>query len=126
MTELDDAWLLAERQRYDALSDHYDRAVLSLAGGALALSIIFADRVAAKPAVQPHLLGWAWTSLIISMLFITFSYVPSIKQYGDRITQPIGEEKDLHNWPGWMSNLGAVALTVGLGLLARFAFVNLI
>jgi hypothetical protein len=45
----------------------YDRTILSLAGGALALSITFMRDIAASPPKAPLLIGLGWIALLLSM-----------------------------------------------------------
>lgn len=57
--------------REDALQsgERYDKAILSLAGGALALSVTFLEKIAPHPFTWSYgLLGLAWLCLIVAIL----------------------------------------------------------
>lgn len=62
--------------RSDSLevSGRYDKAVLTIAGGALALSVAFLEKIAPHPiSWTPWLLGTSWLSLITSTLLELFA-----------------------------------------------------
>ena len=66
--------------RNDSLqvSDRYDKAILALAGGALALSITFLEKIAPHPAGWTfYILGTAWLCLIGSLLLEMFALATS-------------------------------------------------
>jgi hypothetical protein len=66
--------------RNDSLqvSDRYDKAILALAGGALALSITFLEKIAPHPAGWTfYVLGTAWLCLIGSLLLEMFALATS-------------------------------------------------
>ena len=55
--------------------EHYDKAVLTLSGGALGVSFAFMREVIGPGAVQAeHLLFWSWASWGTSITAILFSY----------------------------------------------------
>jgi hypothetical protein len=73
--------------RKDSLevSGRYDRAILALAGGALALSITFLEKIAPHPAAWTFLvLGAAWITLIASVL---------LELYALALTQTVTNEQ---------------------------------
>jgi hypothetical protein len=80
------------RDRYDAyikdkdslrndslqVSDRYDKAILALSGGGLALSITFLEKIAPHPARWTFfILGVAWLALIGSLLLEMFALAKS-------------------------------------------------
>lgn len=73
---------LAVRQSYDAaeleMSGRYDKWILTLAGGALGLSITFIEKIATHPV--PETLCWlkgSWFFLILALLLALVSLVTS-------------------------------------------------
>ena len=74
--------------RKDSLevSGRYDKAVLALAGGALALSITFLEKIAPQPAAWTFiLLGAAWLCLIASVLLELYALSTSQTVTNERI-----------------------------------------
>jgi len=64
---------LSCRDGYDKaeleVSGRYDRWILTLSGGALAISIVFSDKIAPIPAAHTlHWLEWSWFSFVLSLL----------------------------------------------------------
>jgi hypothetical protein len=110
------------QQQYDALHFAYDRTVLAMAGGALALSVTFVSQIAPE-VVDSWKLGWAWAMLVASLLFIALSYIPSIRAHRRELMSMD------HKWLGRIADglsIGAgLLLALGLGSLAWFAFTNL-
>jgi len=127
------------------ISGRYDQWILTLSGGALAISLAFLEKIAVKPAASTlFLLGWAWVGLIVAMLSALIAILFS--QYGlHRRTELIDAEykafcesqvsgnsaigvcnsnfmvriADKLNW------VSVLAFVVGVGFLCRFAFANL-
>lgn len=54
--------------------DSYDKAILSLSGGALGISIAFIDKLAADAPLRPGLLLTSWSCWAISLILILFSH----------------------------------------------------
>lgn len=117
------------QQRYDSLHDLYDRAVLTLSGGALALSVTFVSNAAASPPVGQERLAVAWICLGVSVLLITSSYIPSIESHRRILLTSDDEDDDDSDTAGTLAYVfsldAGVLLAVGLSLLAWFSFDNL-
>lgn len=104
----------------------YDRTVLSLAGGALALSITFMRDIAGDSPRAVVLLGLGWLALIISMGLIVSSFPISKLAVEMRWIHDQQKGHELSN-KAWRRSLRAgVFLAVGILLVAAFALWNLI
>jgi len=75
------AYLEARKQYDDAeleVSGRYDTWILTLAGGALGLSITFLEKIAPHPQIDTLCwLKWSWVALIVSLLAALTSLVTS-------------------------------------------------
>lgn len=109
-------------QHYDALQLAYDRVVLTLAGGALALSITFVSQIA-RSAIDSWKLAWGWGFLLASLLFVALSYIPSIRAHRRELDGKPHRTLDLIA-DGFSMAAGPL-LALGYGYLAWFAFTNL-
>ncbi|HEX6299299.1 MAG TPA: hypothetical protein VF148_02395 [Acidimicrobiia bacterium] len=104
----------------------YDRTVLSLAGGALALSVTFIRDIAADQPRLPVLVGVGWLALILSMGLIVSSY-PISKHAVEQRWNHNQKRGDLLRERAWRRSLAAgVSLSLGALLVAAFAWLNLI
>lgn len=98
--------------------DSYDRALLSLSGGGLAVSLVFLkDVVGTQALTSRDLLLWAWITWVLSILAVLASYFFSHRALTTAVTQvdsgTIHEER-----PGRVST----KLTVGLNLASGLMF----
>jgi len=119
---VDSAWRDKVHDQYDRLHATYDRTVLTLAGGALALSVTFITDVV-PTASEAWRLGWAWALLVLSLAFIALSYIPSIRAHRRVL---LGLEGKWWGRTADVLSIGAgLLLAAGLGFLAWFAFANL-
>jgi hypothetical protein len=109
-------------------SDAYDKAIMTLAGGGLAISITFVHEVAPHP-VHKGWLAWSWGLLALSLGLIFLSFLASQYAISRRI-----KEWDKHpvwgwNVPGWMTAtlnlLSGGAFIAGVVCLVRFAWFNI-
>ena len=141
--------------REDALQsgERYDKAILSLAGGALALSVTFLEKIAPHPFVWSYaLLGVAWLCLIVAILLELYAlaktqtvtnmqmdlagaeylaYLRSSPE-GQSVAPPASEpvkpqeEIDRHKKRTRGLNTWSLrSLTAGIGLICLFSLVNL-
>jgi hypothetical protein len=123
-------WLVTAE--HDASRD-FDRAVMTLAGGALGLSVTFIHEIVARPVPCSVVwLGLAWGCLALSLLAILVSILTSqhalrlaIKQVDDQTVHRV------HRPGGWLSGVteglnvtAALALVLGLMFLVVFALLN--
>jgi hypothetical protein len=101
----------------------YDRHLLALAGGALGLSVTFVKNLATSPPVSLTTLGWSWSMLVLSLVSTVFSFRAAAFTARRAID---GKDIKKLNWfNDALGMLGGVAFVVGLGLMARFAYLNI-
>jgi hypothetical protein len=128
MVETDD-WG-EDRRRLTALhekaTEAFDRAIMTLAGGALAISIAFIHDVARHPR-HVWVVGLSWLCFAASLLLILVSFLTSERavvkmiERGDAGDEEIGRGRltDVVNWGS------AGTFIVGVVLLVTFAWLNL-
>jgi hypothetical protein len=109
-------------QNYDALQLAYDRVVLTLSGGALALSVTFIAQIAPE-AIDSWKLAWGWGFLLSSLLFVALSYIPSIRAHRRELAGKAHQALDAI--ADWLSMVAGPLLVLGYAYLAWFAFTNL-
>jgi hypothetical protein len=118
-------WLVTAHQ---SSSQAYDKAIMTLAGGALAISLTFIHDVAPHP-VRRNLLVLAWLLLALSLLLILVSHLTSqeaiLNQIADIDEPPSTPRRDMAGWLTTCSNWGAGASFVaGVVLFVIFAWKN--
>lgn len=119
-------------------AEQYDKAMLTLSAGALALSITFVEKIAPNPDPNTNwLIGWSWICFIIAMLGTVSSFLTSQaacrKQrdlWDKRVkginTTPIDQEKNsFSDATRWFNGSSFFFFFVGVILLAIFSFENL-
>lgn len=118
-------------------SDQYSKAILTLAGGSLALSITFIEKVAPSPTRGSlWFLGFAWASYAFSMLVTTtsfllaqFAYMRQIDISQAALLDQTGQSVEPTNpYVPWMKRLdlsGLILFALGLALTLTFATINL-
>jgi hypothetical protein len=119
-----------ERKRltdlHEKATDAFDRAVMTLAGGALAISIAFIHDVAPHPR-HKWVLGLGWIMFAASLLLILLSFLTSeraiVGMVGrlDRADQEIPRGK----WTDYLNWTSAGAFILGVAFLVLFAWLNL-
>lgn len=123
-------WLVAAEQKSQ---DEFDKAVLSLSGGALGISFAFLkDIVGTQPLIQPAFLLVAWTTWGLSILAVLASYYLSHLALRRTIAQ-VDDQSIYRTKPGGMFALftailnaaGAMLFVVGVCCITYFAGVNL-
>ncbi len=115
------------------LNDSYDKLVVTLSGGALALSITFLkDIVSLKDAEFVWMLILSWSLFILSLASIFGEILFGIEAYKKAVTQldedTIRSEKVgglFSSLTKWFSRIAAVSLVVGLLTISLFIFLNL-
>ena len=133
--------------------ERYDKAVLSLAGGALALSVTFLEKIAPHPFVWSYgLLGIAWLCLIVAILLELYALaktqtvtnmqmdlagadylaylrsLPEAQSAGATPSEPVKPQKEIdeHKKSTRSLNTGSLrSLTAGIALICLFSLVNL-
>src|SRR5436190_21011952 len=138
------------RERYDAFieerktlfqtakdaSDQYSKAILTLAGGSLGLSITFIKEIAPSPSRGSLvLLGLAWVVYAMSMLATTtsfllgqFAYMRQIDLSQAALLGDGESSNTVNRYVPWMKGLdiaGLLLFALGLGLTLTFAMMNL-
>jgi uncharacterized BrkB/YihY/UPF0761 family membrane protein len=116
-------WLVSA---YENATQSFDKAIMTLAGGALGISIAFIHDVAPKPE-HKWILGVAWTLFALSLLLILASFLMSQHAILDMMRQ-IDEdvEKVARGKATDRLNRGsASAFVLGVIFLVIFAVYNL-
>jgi protein-S-isoprenylcysteine O-methyltransferase Ste14 len=120
----------AERKRllllHEKATESFDRAIMTVSGGALGISIAFVHDVASKP-VHRWVLGVSWLFFALSLLLILWSFltmeratVRMLGQMEDEVEEiPRGKLTDYANWGS------AAAFICGVVFLVIFAWLNL-
>ena len=124
-------------------SAQFDKAILTLAAGAIALSITFIDKIAPTPQKSTLIfIAISWLSFIISLLSTLISFLTSQKACYKQI-QIIEHEFDLNNshaenskdkkthniFSVWTDRLNVISITsfiIGVVFLAIFSISNII
>lgn len=112
--------------------EDFDKAVLTLSGGALGISFTFLkDIVGANPIAEPTFLIWSWRLWAGSILCVLFSYFLSHLSLRKAIAQvddgTIYDQKPGGIWATWTAFLniaGAALFVMGVLMLTYFASVN--
>ena len=118
-------------------AEQYDKAALTLSGGALALSLTFIDDIAPNPIqCTLWLIGFAWLSLIVSITAVMISF--QLSQSASRRQREIWDEAFLadddqllkvpNKYSWWTDALNKTSLAtfiLGIILMSIFALTNL-
>lgn len=115
------------------LSESYDKLLITLSGGALALSITFLkDIIGSKDINCPSLLLISWALFVVSLSSILGEILFGIKAYKEAIRQVDdgtihtekrgGNASSVSTFLHWFS---AICLILGLIFISLFAFYNL-
>lgn len=124
---------LEERRRLIAshqdASDAFDRALMTLSAGSLALSIAFVKDIAPDPvAVWPLKLSWILMGL--ALLFIVTSFAMSV-QVHKQLIDGIDAKRSYDDEPwwvrsgvSWLNGLSGGGFVAGAALLILFAMKN--
>ena len=105
-------------------SQDYDRAILTLSSGALALSATFLHDIARNVAsASLDLLTASWVALIAAIISIVASFQTS--QLATRQEMLNKDSKYAFRATVVLNVLGGLGFIGGMVLFARFAFVNL-
>lgn len=115
-------WEAASRAELSASQD-YDRAILTLSSGTLALSATFLKDIAQTPAKSIVLLEVSWAALIGAIIAIILSFL--VSQWAIRAeARNEGLRFGVKGIVG-LTLFGGVAFVLGIVLFATFALVNL-
>ncbi len=120
-------WLV---KAHHTASQDFDRAVMTLAGGGLGVSIAFVRDIAPHPT-HKWMLGVGWLGFTLSLVCVFVSLLTS-QATSLRMIEDIDENRDSRerfNMPGWatdlLNTLAAVFLVSGVGFVVLFALYNL-
>ena len=109
-------------------SEAYDKAVMTLSGGALAISLTFIHDVAPHPT-HKGLLAWSWGLLALSLLLILVSFVASQYAILRRIKEEDGLPVSRWNLPSGatvaLNFASGAAFIAGVACMVRFAWFNI-
>jgi hypothetical protein len=123
-------WLVKSEHQ---ASQDFDKAILTLAGGALGLSLVFIDPIKLTGLVrEPWLLVLSWFSLASSLLAGLASLLTSRRALRTCIAQldgdRLGRETPGGRWAGfteWLNLAAAGLLVGGVICLVTFAWLNI-
>ncbi|MEN8234193.1 MAG: hypothetical protein ABFR89_04655 [Actinomycetota bacterium] len=110
-----------------------DRLVMTLAGGALVLSVTLLTSIVEEPRTVWALEG-AWGLLALSLVAVALSYTLTeietdkrLRAIGEWLRQPTlkrGPKESKHTWSTWTNRASVALLIVGLVFLMKFAIDN--
>ena len=110
----------------------YDRTLLTLSGGALALSLAFIRDIAPAPVSRPKFLLWAWVLWVVALLITVGSFYIShlalTKAMAQVDDETIHERSQGGRWTTVVKVLNPVAglaFMAGVVLIVCFAYANL-
>jgi hypothetical protein len=137
--EFDVAALLDHRKRLDELRVNqltsYDKAVLTLSTGAIALSLLLLQWVSSRHAPEDiYLIAASWVALLVAILANLFSYQTSYEDVTREIAKldqdilagrAISEDGNLfRSLTVFLNRLSLGSFAIGSALLFWFAYVN--
>ena len=115
----------------------FDKAILTLAAGALAISITFIDQIAPHPKSETiYFLVGGWVAFIISLIVTLASFLTSQKacskqiailehDYFESASEPNNQKNNLAIWTSRLNIASIVAFVIGVILLASFSILNI-
>jgi hypothetical protein len=118
-------------QAYQKQSEAYDKAVLSLSGGALGLSMTFIRQIVQGSPNRVLLLALAWSGFAVSILAIFISMLTSQWAIRKSVCQIDEGNAEAQHTGGWstvtacLNILACISLVFGIGLLVWFSIANL-
>ena len=114
---------------HQSASGEFDRALLSLSGGSLALSIAFVKDLAKKPT-NVGLLETSWILMGAALLLTIVSFGLSIFVH-QKLINALDDDRPVGSLPGWMSWIvyaftaaAGLVFLVGAAFLIAFAMCN--
>jgi magnesium-transporting ATPase (P-type) len=129
---LDERKQLIEAERNTA--QQFDKAILTLAAGALGLSIVFINQIAPQPISNSicYLTG-AWILFCLSLLSTLISFLTSqaaCRRQRDILDRDISGQSDNTNnkaasWTKWLNYFSIAIFILGVICLIIFSAVNL-
>jgi hypothetical protein len=132
---LDERKILIEGEQQGA--DHLDKNILTLAGGALAISLVFIEKIAPEPKPSTLIyLYLGWGALVVSLCAMLSSFLTSQKAYRCQRTileevffsEPGNPPNSRNYWAlvtGGL-NWGSIFIfIVGVGMIVTFSTLNM-
>lgn len=115
----------------EASQHAYDKAILTLSGGALGMSLAFLEHVAGSPPfLSPDFLIYAWSAWAVSVLATLVSFYFSVRALRIAITQHDSDDdsKQGGRWATateFCNVLAGLAFVAGLAMFFAFAQDNI-
>jgi hypothetical protein len=133
-TYIDERKNLVEGETKSA--EQFDRTLVTLAGGGLAVSLAFIEKIAPNPKKETlWLLAIAWAGLVLSLLFILCSFLTSQRAYRQQrailevdFLDPPGTQRPVNKWAVrtmWLNRLAIGLFIIGACMLAAFTITNM-
>jgi len=119
-----------ERKRltdlHEKATDSFDRAVMTLSGGALGISLAFIHDVAPHPH-HKWVLGVGWIMFAASLLLILLSFLTSERAIVGMVARLDRAEAEIPRgkWTDYLNWASASAFILGVVFLVLFAWLNL-
>ena len=133
---LEERKVLVQAQKEE--SRQFDKAILTLAAGALAISITFINQIAPHPKPWTIcFLAWGWVAFVTSLISTLISFLTSQKACRKQIAmleydffdkKESESNKQKNNWAIWTSRLNIasiVTFVIGVIFLLIFSFSNI-
>jgi hypothetical protein len=116
---------------HQSMAATFDKAIMTLSGGALGLSITFLHDVAPHPTHR-KLLATSWSCFVLSLLVTLISFVTSQAAIKARIAELDDDSSaprawwrpDSGKWTTWLNLSSAALLIAGAVFLVLFALYN--
>ncbi|MDQ3499753.1 MAG: hypothetical protein M3488_02005 [Actinomycetota bacterium] len=102
----------------------FDRTLLTLAGGALGLSVTFFVGQDPRPSSGHGWLLAGWLTLVVCLVALAVSHWTSEQAFWLLLNERDSEANRWRSWVGRLNSGALVAVTVGLACLAVFAWLN--
>jgi hypothetical protein len=111
----------------------FDKYLITLSAGALALSITFVHEISPHP-VNTRALIVAWSSFALCLIVMLISFLCSQKAFRDQrdtldewYSNPDIEEREnvASEWTGWLNHVGFALFVIGMLALMYFTLTNL-
>lgn len=113
------------RDSHTEATRSYDKTVLTLAGGALGLSITFlGDIVGPSPKSTGFVIA-GWLLLASALVSVAVSFLTSERLFWHAMHESLDAVSRWNSVTGWLNVGAGVFLAAGLGSLAVFAYLNL-
>lgn len=115
---------------HQSASDAFDRALMTLSAGSLALSIAFVRDIAPNPE-SVWMVKTSWVLMGLALLLIMGSFVMSVEVHR-RLIDCIDGDRRYEDEPKWtrcvvsyLNRLAGLVFVAGAGFLIAFAMTNL-